>query len=49
MNLKYLKAFSEFVSNSYKTALDRVEHHHITEVEAVKEHLKIIENKFLDI
>jgi hypothetical protein len=49
MNLKNLKAFSEFVLNSYKAALDRVEHHHLTEVEAVKEQFKIIENKVLDI
>jgi hypothetical protein len=37
MNLKNFKSFSEFVQSAYKAALDKVEHHHLTEEHAVKE------------
>jgi hypothetical protein len=49
MNLKDLKSFSEFVYSSYKSALDKVEHHESSEEEACTEHFKIIQNKLLDV
>jgi hypothetical protein len=49
MNLKDLKSFSEFVHSAYKSALDKVEHHHSTDEEAVKEEFKIILDKIVDI
>ena len=49
MNLKDLKLFSQFVQSAYKAALAKVEHHHLTEEQAVMNQYKIIQDKILDI